>query len=201
MYQVAVIANATRSLDEAVAKAKGFMDYGLVDCIEERDYVASTNAYFGCTFKTLAIYPVHCTKAEDCAYYAIVSEVTGCKWVDNDHAQVIFIGDEFSEYLNEDAIKRVINFYARLPSVKLNRGDREQLMASVLGPIFNIVPPSGLNETYTVNQIEEPGRILAYNVPDAPRSALVIKTAAHGNLPQVSDIYNLVDKVEPAKKK
>lgn len=201
MYQVAVIANTKRDIKEALSRAKPFMDYGLLDVIEEQSYVKATNAYQGCSFKMLAAYPIHCTSGEDNAYYAFVTQVSGCSWVDNEDSQILFIGDEFEEYLDEDNIKRVINFYARQHSNKLNRAERDQLMGTVLGPIFNIVPPTGLNETYTVSELREPGSILAFNsVNSAPAFALAIKTAAFGNLPHVSDVYNLVDKAEPTEK-
>lgn len=200
MYQVTVIANTTRDIKDALLRAKPFMDFGLLDVIEERDYHEATRQYNGSSFKSLAVYPVHCTNAEDNAYYAFVMELSGCKWVDNDHTQILFVGEEFEEYLDEDNIRRVINFYARQPGSKLNRAERDQLMGTVLGSIFNIVPPSGLNETYTVSELRKPGNILAVEHQGIPQFALAIKTAAFGNLPHVSDVYNLVDKAEPTEK-
>lgn len=201
MYQVAVVANTTRELKDAVARAKGFIDYGIVDCIDEPDYVKATNEYYGCKIQTLAIYPIHCTKGEDSSYFAIVTRVTGSKWVNDDFAQVLFVGDEYEAMMDDDVMRRVVNFYARQPSYQLNRGDLEQLMASVLGPIFNIVPPTGLNETYTVSQLTKPGEILAYNARGASTTCLAVRTAACGRLPEVQDIYNLVEKAELNEKK
>lgn len=192
MYQITVIANTQRDVSKALACAKPFMDRGILDLIEANSFTQTIREYQGCTSKPLAVYPIHCTSAEDNAYFAFVMQWSGSRWVDDDYTQTIFVGDEYEEYLNEDAIKKVINFYARQQSANLNRAERDQLMATVLGPIFNIVPPAGLNEVYAVSEIRSPGAILAVDsTQQIPQFALSIKTASAGILPNIQELHEL----------
>lgn len=195
MYQIAVVANKTRSLPDAVQLAKGFMDYGIIDLILEPQYEVATQLYYATQIETLAVYPIHIMKEGDVAYYAIVTRLSGHVWVD-EGAQVLFVGDEYEEYLNEDAMSGVINHYARQPANRLNRARLDELMATVLGPIFSIVPPTGLNEAFSVAEIREPSKFFGTEESTGTSFALSVVTKSVGILDQVSDIYNLVDKME-----